>query len=239
MKDKVILIVGGSGGIGSACAELFAKSGAKVVLAARDRAKADSIAESINNNGGEAYAADVDVTDLSSVFNMVDTVNKQLGQIDVLINAFGTGMVQPLLDVNPKEIKKVIDTNVFGTILVTQTVLRYMVTRKQGTVIMFPGVLGKAVMKNSSVYSASKYAIQGFTKALIEEHRKSKVKFSLLYLGGVNTPFWDNPNIDMRVQKDNMLTAEEVAKAAWYASTQPEKSVMNEIVIQPDSHQMV
>ncbi|MEX2404838.1 MAG: SDR family NAD(P)-dependent oxidoreductase, partial [Balneolales bacterium] len=137
MKDKVVLIVGGSGGIGSACAELFAKSGAKVVLAARDRAKADSIAESINDNGGEAYAADVDVTDLSSVFNMVDTVNKQLGQIDVLINAFGTGMVQPLLDVNPKEIKKVIDTNVFGTILVTQTVLRYMVTRKQGTVIMF------------------------------------------------------------------------------------------------------
>ncbi|MEX1135867.1 MAG: SDR family NAD(P)-dependent oxidoreductase [Balneolales bacterium] len=239
MKDKVILIVGGSGGIGSACAELFAKSGAKVVLAARDRAKADSIAESINDNGGEAYAADVDVTDLSSVFNMVDTVNKQLGQIDVLINAFGLGMVQPLLDVNPKEIKKVVDTNVFGTILVTQTVLRYMVTRKQGTVIMFPGVLGKAVMKNSSVYSASKYAIQGFTKALIEEHRKSKVKFSLLYLGGVNTSFWDNPNIDMRVQKDNMLTAEEVAKAAWYASTQPEKSVMNEIVIQPDSHQMV
>lgn len=239
MKEKVVLIVGGSGGIGSACAELFARSGAKVVLAARDRAKADAIAEKINSDGGEAFAVDVDVTDLSSVFTMVDSVNKELGQIDVLINAFGVGMVQPLLDVNPKEIKKVVDTNVFGTILVTQTVLRYMVTRKQGTVIMFPGVLGKAVMKNSSVYSASKFAIQGFTKSLIEEHRKSKVKFSLLYLGGVNTPFYDNPNIEMRVQKENLLSPEEVAKTAWYAATQPEKSVLNEIVIQPDSQQMV
>ena len=239
MKDKVVLIAGGSGGIGSACAELFAQAGAKVVLAARDRNKADAIAEKINKDGGEAFAVDLDVTDLSSVFTMVDTITNELGQIDVLINAFGVGMVQPLLDVNPKELKKVIDTNVLGTILITQTVLRYMVTRKQGTVIMFPGILGKAVMKNSSVYSATKYAIQGFTKALIEEHRKSRVKFSLLYLGAVNTTFWDNANIDMRVQKEKMLDPREVAKTVWYAASQPEGSVLNEIVIQPDSQQLV
>lgn len=104
---------------------------------------------------------------------------------------------------------------------------------------MFPGILGKAVMRNSSVYSASKYAVTGFTKALVEENKRSGVKFSLLYLGGVATDFWENTNIDMRVQKDKMLTPEEVAKSVFYAASQPDQSVLNELVIQPESHQMV
>lgn len=104
---------------------------------------------------------------------------------------------------------------------------------------MFPGILGKAVMKNTSVYSASKFAVAGLTKALVEEQRRGAVKFTLLYLGGVDTEFWDNPRVDMRVQKDKMLTTQEVAKAVYYAASQPSLSVLNEIVIQPESHQIV
>jgi NADP-dependent 3-hydroxy acid dehydrogenase YdfG len=239
MKDKVVLIVGGSGGIGAACALLFAKAGARIVLAARNKEKAEEIAKTINDNRGEAFVIGVDVTDLSSVFEMVDSVVRELGHIDVLVNAFGLGLIQPIMDVNPKSAKAVFDTNVFGTYLVTQTVMRYMVTRKEGTVVMFPGILGKTVMKNSSIYSASKFAITGFTKALVEETRRTNIKFSLLYLGGVATGFWDNPEIDMRVQKEKMLSVDEVARAVYYACTQPSQSVLNEMVIQPDSHQMV
>jgi 3-oxoacyl-[acyl-carrier protein] reductase len=94
-------------------------------------------------------------------------------------------------------------------------------------------------MRNTSVYSASKYAITGMAKALVEEYRRAEIKFSLLYLGGVATDFWENPNIDMRVQKEKMLTPQEVAKAVYYAASQPENSVLNELVIQPESHQMV
>lgn len=239
MKDKVVLIVGGSGGIGSASARLLAKAGAKIVLAARNTQKAEAVAKEINNSGGDAFVIQVDVTDLSSVFNMVDLVIRELEHIDVLINAFGTPLIQPIMDVNPKTAKEVLDTNVFGTYLVTQTVMRYMITRKQGTVIMFPGTMGKYVMKNSSIYSASKFAIAGFTKALIEETRRTNIKFTMMYLGGVDTPFWDSPDIDMRVQRDKMLTPDEVAKAVYYACTQPEGSVLNEMVIQPESHQLV
>jgi NADP-dependent 3-hydroxy acid dehydrogenase YdfG len=239
MKDKVVLIVGGSGGIGAATATLFAKAGAKIVLAARNKEKAEVTAKKINNDGGEAFVIQVDVTDLSSVFEMVDSVVKELGHIDILVNAFGVGLIQPLMDVNPKSAKNVFDVNVFGTYLVTQTVLRYMVTRKEGTVVMIPGILGKSVMKNSAIYSASKFAVTGFTKALVDETRRANIKFSLLYLGGVATDFWENPEIDMRVQKEKMLSAEEVAKTIYYACTQPGQSVLNEIVIQPDSHQMV
>jgi len=239
MKDQVVLIVGGSGGIGQASAELFAKAGAKVVLAARNKGKAEEKAKQINDSGGEAYVIEVDVTDLASVSAMAREVNDDLGQIDVLVNAFGTGLIQPILDIKPDHAKEVFDVNVYGTFLVTQAVMRYMVTNKKGRVIMFPGILGKSVMKNTSVYSASKYAVTGFTKALVEEQRRGDVKFSLLYLGGVDTDFWENPNVDMRVQKDKMLTTQEVAKAVYYAASQPAQSVLNEIVIQPESHQMV
>ena len=68
MKDKVVLIVGGSGGIGSETALLFAKAGARIVLAARNKEKAEETAKKINNDGGEAFVIQVDVTDLSSVF---------------------------------------------------------------------------------------------------------------------------------------------------------------------------
>ncbi len=239
MKDKVVLIVGGSGGIGQACADLFSKAGAKVVLAARNKAKAEEKAKKLNENGGNAYVIEVDVTDLASVSEMAREVAENLGEIDVLVNAFGTGLIQPLLDIKPEDAKEVFDTNVYGTFLTTQTIARYMATAKKGRIIMFPGILGKAVMKNTSVYSASKFAITGFTKALVEENRRSGIQFSLLYLGGVATDFWENPKVEMRVQKDKMLTAEEVAKAVYYAASQPGQSVLNELVIQPESHQMV
>lgn len=238
MKDKIVLIVGGSGGIGSACGRIFAKGGAKVVLAARDQQKAEGVAEGINQNGGEAYVIGVEVTDLASVSNMVREVVDDLGPIDVLVNAFGTAVIQPLLDIKPDDAKAMFDVNIYGTFLVTQTVVRYMATEKKGRVIMFPGSMGKYTMKNASVYSASKFAVSGFTKSLIEEHKRSGVKFTLMHVGGVDTPLWDSPKVDMRVRKDKMLTSAEVAKAVYYAANQPEDSVLNEIVLQPESHQM-
>ena len=239
MKDQVVLIVGASGGIGAATAQVFADAGAKLVLAARDEDKARLTAQQINANNGQARALGVDVTDLASVSAMGRDIEENEGQIDVLVNAFGRGLIKPLQDINPKTAKEVMDVNVYGTFLVTQTIMRYMETAGQGRVIMFPGILGKAVMKNTSVYSATKFAITGFTKALTEEQRKGQVKFSLMYLGGVGTPFWDDENVDMKVKKDRMLTPEEVANAVYYAAAQPQQSAMNEITIQPESHQMV
>ncbi|HKL19776.1 MAG TPA: SDR family NAD(P)-dependent oxidoreductase [Halalkalibaculum sp.] len=239
MKDKIVLIVGGSGGIGSAAAKVFARAGAKVVLAARNKEKAEEVAKEINDSGGEAFVIGVEVTDLASVSTMTREVTEDLGSIDVLVNAFGKGIIQPLLDIKPDDAKNMLETNVYGTFLVTQTVVRHMATEKKGRVIMLPGTLGKYVMKNTSVYAASKFAVTGFTKALIEENKRSGVKFTLMHLGGVDTPFWDDDKVDMRVQRDKMLTPEEVGKAIYYAANQPADSVLNEITIQPESHQMV
>lgn len=238
MKNQTVLIVG-AGGIGAATARLFSRAGANVVISSRSKAKAETLAAELNASGGNAYAIEADVTDAASVAALADTVQRELGSIDVLVNAFGVGMIQPLADSDPASIKALMDVNVNGTIFTTQAVLRHMVAAKRGTIIMIPGILGKHVMKNSAIYSASKFAVSGFAKALVEEHRRNGIKVSLLYLGGVATPFWENPEIGMRVQADKMLTADEVAKAIYYACSQPESSVLNEIVMQPESHQLI
>lgn len=239
MKDKIVLIVGGSGGIGSATAKRIAGEGAKVILAARNKSKAEEIAKKINDNGGEAFAIQVNATDQGSVSNMAQEIEENLGKIDVLINAFGQGIIQPFMDIDTKDAKEVIDVNVYGTFLVTQTVMKHMNPEEPTNVVFFPGTMGKYVMKNSSVYSASKFAIQGFVKALIEEQRRGKTKYSLFYLGGVDTAFWEDERVGMKVKKEMMLSPEEVAEAVFYSINQPSGSVMNEVVIQPESHQLV
>ncbi len=238
MQNQVVLIIG-AGGIGSATAKLFSRAGAKVVVSSQNLSKAEHLVRDLNAAGGDAYAFEADVTDAASVAALADTVQRELGRIDVLVNAFGSGMIQPLADSDPNRINELLAVNVNGTIFATQAVLKHMVAAKKGTIILIPGILGKHVMKNSSVYSASKFAVAGFGKALVEEHRRNGIKVSLLYLGGVATPFWENPDIGMRVQADKMLTADEVAKAIYYACSQPESSVLNEIVMQPESHQLI
>jgi len=114
-----------------------------------------------------------------------------------------------------------------------------METAKKGTIVMYPGTMGKFVMKGSSVYSAAKHALVGFTKGLVEENKRNSIRFSMIYAGGVNTPVWDDPNVDMKVQKEKMLTVDEVAKATYYAVSMPIGAALNEIVLQPESHQLV
>ncbi len=239
MKGKVVLIVGGSGGIGSATARELAGAGAKVVLAARNKSKAEEVAKEINERGGDAYAINVDVTNPTSVSNMAEEVESSLGKIDVLINAFGQGLIQPLKEINPEDAKEIIDVNVYGTFLVTQTVMKHMKEDDPTNVIMFPGTMGKYVMKNASVYAASKFAVQGFTKALVEELKRDKIKFTLFYLGGVDTPFWDDERVGMRVKKEMMLNPKDVARSVLSAVMAPGTAVVNEIVMQPESHQLV
>lgn len=239
LTNKIVLIVGGTGGIGSAIAKNVSDQGARVVIAGRNRSKAEEIAKELNASGGDAYAIDVDVTNPASVKNLAEQVASGLGKIDVLVNAFGQGIIQPIKDINPTDAKEIIDVNVYGTFLVTQTMIPFMNTESTSHVLMFPGTMGKFIMRNSSVYSASKFAIQGFTKALTEELKREKVQFTLFYLGGVDTEFWEDDRVQMRVKKEAMLTPEDVANTVAATLSLPGSAVVNEVVMQPESHQLV
>jgi NAD(P)-dependent dehydrogenase (short-subunit alcohol dehydrogenase family) len=122
------------------------------------------------------------------------------------------------------------------TFLVAQAAARLMGEQKHGLFLTIPGILGRAVMKNAAAYIASKFAVTGLIKAMAQEYQRVGVRFSLLHLGGVDTPFWDD--LGMKVQRDKMIPAGTAADLIVQALELPPHLVLNELVLQPDSHQL-
>lgn len=236
--NKTALVTGASSGIGREVAQRLAKAGANVVLAGRDRDKLDIVQHEIAQENGDALVVPTDVTDAAQIERLVAHTVAEYGTLDILINSAGVGLIKPLDTTTADEMARLFDVNVKGLMLMTQAALRPMTAGgKGGHIVNLVGILGKAPMANASVYSASKYAVTGFSKSLqLEVGRKHGIKISLMYLGGVDSPFWDS--IDMRVQRDKMLSIADAAGAVMYALSQPPHLVLGEFVLQPDTHQL-
>lgn len=238
LTGKVALITGAGSGIGRETALHLARRGAAVALAGRTESALLETAAQVGVEGGDAVAIVADVTDPAQVERLIAETTAALGALDILINSAGVGLIKPLDSTTPEEMDRLLDTNIKGTMLVTQAALRAMIAGgRGGHVVNLAGILGRAPMANATLYCASKYAVTGFSKALqVEVGRKHGIKVSLMYLGGVDSPFWDD--IDMKVQRDKMLTAEDAAGAILTVVTQPAHLVLGEFTLQPESHQL-
>ena len=237
MRGKVALITGAGSGIGQAAAWALARRGVSVALAGRQENKLLETAAPISYEGGDAVTLVGDVTDPVQAARLVSETVRAFDSLDILINGAGIGLIKPLETTTADEIDRLLSVNVKGTMLTTQAAVRAMIAgRRGGHIINLAGILGKAPMANASLYCASKYAVTGFSKALQLEVKRHNIKVSLLYLGGVDTPFWDN--LDIKLQRDKMLSAEDAAGAIVTVLTQPAHLVLGEFVLQPESHQM-
>jgi NADP-dependent 3-hydroxy acid dehydrogenase YdfG len=238
LTGKTALITGAGSGIGREIALELARRGVSVALAGRREEALTETAAQIGYEGGDAVTIPTDVTDPGQVEKLVAETTRAFDGLDILINSAGVGLIKPLETTTAEEIDRLLDTNVKGLMLVTQAALRSMIASGHGGhVVNLAGILGKAPMANASLYCASKYAVTGFSKALqLEVSRKHNIKISLLYLGGVDSPFWDT--IDMKVQRDKMLTVADAAGAILTVLTQPAHLVLGELTLQPESHQL-
>jgi len=238
LTGKVALITGAGSGIGRETALHLARRGAAVALAGRTEAALLETAAQVGVEGGDAAVIVADVTDPAQVERLIAETTRAFGTVDILINSAGVGLIKPLDATTPEEIDRLLDTNVKGTMLVTQAALRAMIAGgRGGHIVNLAGILGRAPMASATLYCASKYAVTGFSKALqLEVGRKHGIKVSLMYLGGVDTPFWDA--IDMKVQRDKMLTTEDAAGAILTVLTQPAHLVLGEFTLQPETHQL-
>ena len=237
LSGKVAVITGAGRGIGRATALKMAQEGADLVLVSRTTSELETLAAEIKSSGGRVLALPADVTDPHQVSQVVQQAVAAMGHLDILVNAAGVGVIRPFLELSLADFDRMMAVNVRGVFLVMQAVAAQMVQQKRGLVVNLPGILGKTAMMNASDYCASKFAVTGMTRAAALDLKRHGVRFSLLHLGGVDSPFWDN--IDgLRVQRDKMLTVEDAARAVLYAVTQPDMGVLTELTLQPESHQM-
>jgi len=235
LKGKNVLVVGATGGIGSATAKLLAASGVSVFIVGRktDKLKAVAGANGISPN----HIYELDITNAASVQQMADAIHNQVQRIDILINAAGVGIMKPVETLSLEDFQLSLQTNLVGTFLLVKAFLPKMKEVKKGLIINIPGVLGKMPMAGAAAYSASKYGLVGMMQSIREELKRTDIRITNLFLGGVDSSFWDT--IDLRVQRDKMIQAEEAAKAIWFLCQQPVSGVVSEMVLQPFNHQAI
>ena len=235
MQSKVVVVVGATGGIGAALVPKLAEAGAKLVLVARD---ADKLEELVNNLEDdydiEAIAVPTDITKYAQVEAMVQKAIAQFGQIDILVNAAGAGVMKQFLRIEPQELDQMLDLNLKGNFYTSQVVANVMKDRKIGHICNVIGILGKHPMAMAAAYCASKFGAVGFSKCMADELRRLGIKVTLFYFGGIDSPCWDN--VSLKVDRSKMLTAETAANAIMFALSADPQAVPMEINIQPESH---
>lgn len=172
---QVVLITGGSRGIGYAAAEAFLAQGARVAICAQNE---ERLAQALEKLGrlGEVAGWPTDVADYPAVEELIRRTLKRFGRIDVLVNNAARLAVANFAEQDRAEMDRVIDVNVKGSLYATRAVLPHMLANASGCVINISSQLGVFGMPRAAVYSASKFALVGFTEALAEEVKEAGVR---------------------------------------------------------------
>jgi short-subunit dehydrogenase len=235
IKGKNILIAGATGGIGAAVSKLLTGAGANVFLTGRNVEKLQQVSATCNVSNDKTFIADLsnpeNVEQLRlQFFNVYPT-------IDILINASGVGIIKSMDTLSEAEFLRSLNYNLYAPFLLLKSFLPSMKEAKKGLIINIPGVLGKVPMAGAAAYCASKYGLVGMMQSVREELKRTDIRITNLFLGGTDSAFWDT--IELKVQREKMVQAEEAAKAIWFLCQQPASGVVNEMVLQPFNHQAI
>jgi len=235
IKGKNILVIGATGGIGKETIKLLASSGANLFITGRNESILQSTAAELKMDASQYFVGDLTIAE--NVTKLKDAYFAKYNTIDVLINASGIGIIKNMDQLSETEFLQTLMINLFSPYLIIRAFLPAMKEAKKGLMIHVPGVLGKVPMAGAAAYSASKYGLVGMLQSIREEIKRTDIRITNIFMGGVDSPFWDN--IDLRVQRDKMITSEEAAKAIWFLCQQPTSGVISEMVLQPFNHQAI
>ena len=183
---KTVLITGASSGIGRATAELFASKGWNVAATMRTPETSDLAAAS-----ERIKLFKLDVTDQASVDAAVGAILTQFGTIDVVVNNAGYGLMGPFEAQTDAQIRRQFECNLFGVLNVTRAVLPHMRERQQGRIVNVGSAAGRMTIPLYSMYSATKWALEGFSEGLWLELRQHNIKVKIIEPGMIKTDFFE------------------------------------------------
>ena len=239
IKGKVIVITGASSGMGEAAAKHLSNLGATVVLGARRTVRIETLAKEIKENGGQALAIAVDVTQREQVKKLVDATVEQFGRVDVLLNNAGIMPLSLVESLHVDEWDKMIDVNLKGVLNGIAAVLPYMKEQKSGQIINTSSVAGHKVFSGSAVYSATKFAVRALTEGLRMEVKPYNIRTTIVCPGAVKTQLLKHiTDADVRQANEDYVGAvgispDSFARVVAFAISQPVDVDINEIIFRP------
>lgn len=191
LAGQVVIITGASSGIGEATARRLAAHGARVVIAARRTERLDTLARAIDPTGSRVLVVGGDVTSDADRRKLVEATLKKFGRIDALVNNAGYGTRGPVEIVPIEAIRENFETNVFALIALTQLVLPLMRAQGSGCIVNIGSVAGRIARPLSSIYDATKHALEALTDGLRGELKPFGVRVTLIRPGFIVTEFID------------------------------------------------
>ncbi len=230
LRGKVVLITGASSGIGAAAARAYSGAGAKVVLAARQLARAESLAQELIRLGREAMAVPCDVRDEGQVSEAVSASALRFGGLDVLVSNAGVGLYGRVEALTAQMLHEVFETNVYGPLRLVSAGLPRHRERGGGQILMVSAVLGYRALPGMGGYCATKAALNSLTEALRVELRGEAIDVILVAPGSTATEFRRRAaSVSGARGRENPLgtmSAEEVARAMVRASRRRSREVV-------------
>jgi NADP-dependent 3-hydroxy acid dehydrogenase YdfG len=239
MKGKVVVITGGSSGLGEAAARMLSQDGATIVLAARRRDRIEALAKELTASGGEVLAFATDVTVYEDVKRLVDAAVTRYGSLDVLINNAGIMPQAPMERLKVDEWDRMIDVNVKGVLYGVAAALPQMRRQRAGHLLFVSSIAGHKVAPGMTVYAATKHAVRVLAEGVRQEVKPYNIRTTVISPGAVRTELLDGisePDVAETVRKRVeaiAIPAESFARAVKFALTQPEDMDVNEIVFRP------
>jgi NADP-dependent 3-hydroxy acid dehydrogenase YdfG len=231
LKDQVAIVTGASRGIGKEIALKLANEGAKLTLVGSSQDILQS-AKDLNSQGyANVMAVQADVANEEDMNRVVKSTLDQYGQIDILVNNAGIGFFKLTEEVSLEDWKKMFEVNVQGVFLGAKVVLPHMKERKSGTIITISSDVGRYTIPNGAAYTASKYAVQGFSGALAQEVREYGIRVGTVNPGMVDTYFANSTQ--GLPEKEEWLKVEDIANAVVYMASAPKHMLIDEIVLHP------
>lgn len=190
LKDKVTLVTGAASGIGAAIAESFASVGALVYVADCNEAGAAAAVRKIEQQGGQAKVAVVDITKESACQVLAQRVLAENGnRCDALVNNAGVGHVGTILTTEPAELERLWQVNLRGAYFLSRAILPSMIARRAGSIINLASVAGVMGMEARFAYTVTKHAVVGMTRAMAMDHGQTGVRINCICPGRTQTPF--------------------------------------------------
>ncbi|MGB7769859.1 MAG: SDR family oxidoreductase [Verrucomicrobiia bacterium] len=183
LKDRVAVVIGGTGELCGAIAEGFAAAGARVALVGRDTARAQVRLERISKAGGKAEFFPCDTTSPAALQKLLADVLAKFKRVDVLVNGAGVNSLTPFLDISGEEFDKIIGVNLKGLMLACQVFGRHMVAQGSGSIVNLGSASGLKPLSRVFTYSASKAAVHNLSKNLAREWAAQGVRVNILVPG--------------------------------------------------------
>ena len=241
MKNKIALITGATAGIGKACAIKFAQNNYSVIITGRRKEKLENLAREITQEyGALALTLNFDIRNHSEVVKAINKIPESWHGIDVLVNNAGLASGLGSIDEgNIDDWERMIDTNIKGLLYMSRYIIPFMVKNNNGHVINIGSIAGREAYPGGNVYNATKFAVEGLTKAMRIDLFEKGIKVSEVAPGLVESEFsmvrfkGNKKRASKVYQGYQPLMPEDVADACYYVASLPPHVNISELLIMP------